>query len=264
MTAITRPATEALPQAAHMGQELSRHGAKSASRKAWLIIALVSLAVTLGAALFALWRWYFITVTFGPALVSRMLRPALWMALGFAILALLALMASRRRQSAAIVYEAGLLVDQGRRRRWIHWTDILAVRISAVRYGLHGVSWGGRVRASLDLAAGRSVRLPSGLEAYPELIEAIKRAVYPRLADGYRQLINQGLEVGFGPIRLTQQGVLHGRKLLRWQDLGACRLEGGQLVLTPRLKAPRIRLPAEQVPNVDLCFQLIQQLGQNP
>jgi hypothetical protein len=229
-----------------------------------MIIAMAGLAGTLASGLFCLWRWYFITVTFGPALVARMVRPALWAALGSALLALLALTASRRRSGAVIVYENGLLLEQGGRRRWIPWSDIMGVRIRAVRYGLPSISWGSRTCTILDLISGPQVRLPGGLDGFPDLIETIKQAVYPRLADGFRQAINQGQEVGFGPVKLTPLGILvRGRKLLRWQDLSGPRLQGGQLLL-PAMKGRPIRVPVEQVPNADLCFQFIQQLGQNP
>jgi hypothetical protein len=69
--------------------------------------------------------------------------------------------------------------------------------------------------------------------------------------------------VQFGPIILTPQGVINGRKALRWQDIGEIQLVKGRLELHPikEMRRSKFSFPSHKIPNIDLCLQILQYFG---
>jgi len=67
----------------------------------------------------------------------------------------------------------------------------------------------------------------------------------------------------FGPIVLTSQGIINGRKALRWQDIGKIQLNRGRLDLHPieGTQGARFSFPSHKIPNIDLCLQILYHFG---
>ena len=100
---------------------------------------------------------------------------------------------------------------------------MLHVYTSGVRYGVLGVTWGSRAALLLETGDRRRLRLSQAIEGLVEVIETVKRNVYPRLLASYTREYRSGKGLPFGPIRLTPQGVQKGRRSLGWGDLEAAR-----------------------------------------
>jgi hypothetical protein len=87
--------------------------------------------------------------------------------------------------------------------------------------------------------------------------------VYPILLQELRQALQEGDPLEFGPLTLTSIGIHKGRSLISWDGLEAADLSNGWLsVRGLREGRPAAtRVPAFQVPNVELCVQLIEYLS---
>ncbi|MEX0787350.1 MAG: DUF6585 family protein [Anaerolineales bacterium] len=230
----------------------------------WAIPGLTFLAFALATA-FGFYRWYFAYARFGPAVVWRWASPA-WVlaALLFGLGGLLALRALRVAPRRVHLYAGGLVWIEGRRSRALAWSEIAQIYTAGVSYGLLGMVWGNRVRVTLLPARGRPIRLTEDLAHLDSLLEAIKHSVYPRLLAESRQAFNAGAALAFGPLMLQKDGIVRGARRIPWSSVKAANLESGrlQIQIADGAGSSRLRVSANQIPNADLCLQLIQILGE--
>jgi hypothetical protein len=214
-----------------------------------------------------IWRWEFALRNYGPAVVWRWSLP--WLLVGAPLLlagALGTIWTIRWGGLRVIAHQRGLRFLRGSRDLALPWEDILHVYASGVRYGVLGVVWGSRAALILETGDRRRLRLSQAVDGLLELIETVKRNVYPRLLAAYTREYRSGKGLPFGPIWLTQQGVQKGRRSLGWADLEAARIRDGRIEMKPKAgrRLGTIRASAERVPNVEICLQLVQHLMAQP
>lgn len=255
------------PPRPSLGQLVSEHRARLSQRRlnAWV----AGIGLLLGGALvmFGLWRWTFAYSNYGPAVVWRWSLP--WLLIGAPLLLLGALAAAwtiRWGGLRIIIHQRGMLVLRGSREWAIPWEEILHIYTSGVRYGVLGVIWGSRAALVLETRDRRKLRLTQALEGLVPFIETVKRNVYPRLLASYTRDFHSGVGLPFGAVWLTAQGVRKGSRTLGWGDVEAARIRDGRLELKPKAgrRLGTIRAPAQDVPNVELCLQLVQHLMTRP
>jgi hypothetical protein len=80
--------------------------------------------------------------------------------------------------------------------------------------------------------------------------------------DRYREMMRSGEALTFGPIKLTQRGIVHRKRNEPWQNFRDVHLEGGRLLIEFQGSkgSRKISIPARRVPNVDLCVQLLRNI----
>lgn len=220
---------------------------------------------TLASALTGGYRWYLATTQYGPAVVTKWSTPWFIAAAGFGVFVLVmsTLLFLGRRLEIGL-YGAGLIYRRGGRRIAVPWQDIQRLHASAVRYGIFGLIWGGEMEVRLDIRGGKQIRLTRTIANLTDLVEKIKRNIYPHLLAGYTRAFNQGQALEFGPLTLDGEGVVHNGRILTWSQLASADVERGVLRLNPAKGGTgrRIRLSAHRIPNLDVCLQLIQNLRQ--
>jgi hypothetical protein len=152
---------------------------------------------------------------------------------------------------------------KGRNLKVHRWEDIKSIYITSVRYGILDFAWAKKTEVILHLQEGERIKINHAFESIEILMDSIKHYVYPIMFKRFRHEFNSGEPVSFGPLLLTSQGVLNGRKTMRWQDIGEISLERGALELQPIDGAgnPKFSIPARKIPNVDLCLQLLHHFG---
>jgi hypothetical protein len=211
--------------------------------------------------LIAAWRWYFAYRHFGPALVTRWSAPALWICLGLISLGAYGLSAWWRSRGLRLrVYENGIRFNQGRRRGDFRWEQIRQIHTTVVHYGLLGLTWGRRTVLTLLMDDNQQLNLTHTLSEMDVLTKNIKRYIYPVLLGQYRENLRYGHPISFGPLIVTSHGIKQGQRKWEWEDLERATLDHGVLRIQTNAKGRHadIRLSVEEVPNVDLCMQLIQ------
>jgi len=226
-------------------------------------LAIIGLGGTAMAGGLAVWRWNFAYRHYGPVAISRWTAPALWAVICFSLVGLFGLLSAVRSKNLRVsLHTSGMTFVRGRRHQTILWKEINSIHTTAVRYGLLSLVWGAETTLILHTNNRRIIRLTQVLNDLSSLAETVKHHVYPGLLTEYRQIISQGGSLPFGPLLLTPDGVQRGREFLSWQDIGKISLERGRLRIPSRQnrKSSQIRVPVRQVPNIDLCVQLIQHL----
>lgn len=212
-----------------------------------------------------LWRWSYAYMRFGPVVVWRLSVP--WVAAGI-VLALLGVVFLagwiHDRGLVVQVHRNGMIIRRGSRVVTLPWSHVESIRVRAIKYGMGRYSWASSSSMVLTTKGGRRLRLSDRLTEFGALVDATKRHVYPLLMEELRASFNQGDPLPFGPLMLTSIGVHSGKRLFPWPGIEEVALGEGHLVLLGNngKQAAQLRVPAHQVPNVDLCVQLIQLLGQ--
>jgi Family of unknown function (DUF6585) len=246
------------------GSLISVHAANRRRRLASVLGWLALCGGALACGFIGGYRWFLATTQYGPAVIGRWSTPWFLAAGGLGAMALVgALLLWRTRGREARVYRAGFTYRLRGQTIQVGWADVVRVHADAVRYGIFGLIWGGDLRLRLDLRDGRQVRLTRALDDLPDLVEKIKRNVFPHLLAGYTRAFNLGQVLSFGPVTLSASGVTHGGRMLPWSEMASAKLDRGVLKLSPISGSAHrpMKVAARQIPNFDVCLQLIQNLG---
>lgn len=250
-----------------LGRPIRTHEARHGLRRGYAIFGILAALGTLVAAILAVWRWGYAYQHFGPAVVARWAAPYAEAAGVFALLALFGLARLLRLGSTVVgTFRYGIVCRNGRRNRAIPWRAIRLTFTTALSYPALGMGRRGRQELLLVLEDGEKVRLDSRLEDIDELAETVKEHVYPELLAEYTDLFASGRDLTFGPLRLSHTGVHRGRREIAWRELGEVKFDRGKLIVAGKAGSDRLslRTPAHQVPNVELCAQLIERFGRQP
>lgn len=212
---------------------------------------------------FGISRWLYAFRTFGPLVVWRF--ASVWILLAVAILfasSIFWIWLAFGRISAVRPFAEGVEIRRGLRRRAIRWEDVHAIYISATQDQLLGLGIATRASVKLQLAKGKAIKLTSAIEALAELAKSIKQHAYPRMLRGYSHLLQHGKAAKFGSITLTNHGFNWRKRGIPWQFISEAALKDGRLRIIPKPnhKEAPISIAVRKIPNVDLCFQLIQHL----
>jgi len=229
-----------------------------------LILALIGLLGMLAIFSVGIWRWQYAANHFGPAVIWRWIAPALFPALALGLISTAALIHFLKiRRIEVQTSPMGITLRKGRKLYTILWKEVELIHTFSIQYGIPGLIWARKMEIVLQLKNGRRITFNQTLEDIEILINMVKHYIYPTLFRNLQLAFNQGEPIRFGPLILTSKGILNGRKVLRWQDIGQIRLHQGKLQLQPisNSRGPKFAIQAHKIPNVDLCIQLLHQLG---
>ena len=242
-----------------LGNAIMLHKARRRERRLHLVMATVGLVVGGGLLSIGLYRWNFALSNYGPAVVWRW--SAAWLAVGALFLTVGIAGAAwliRWNWLAITTFENGLQIQRGKALSTVSWSEIQAVFVSGVTYGVLGLIWGSRSSLRLEVAGGRKLRFPDTLAGLAQLITTVKRHVYPRLLNEYSQHLRNGQPVAFGPLQVRPEGVAKGQRRLGWSEVASAELKDGKILLTTNQRGAPIRVRANSVPNAEIFMQLIQ------
>ena len=246
-----------------MATPYNSHPVKLELRRTYLAVTMLGFIGAIAAFAYAIYRWYFAYHHFGPAVVGRWTTPALILALVLAAIGAIGLilyMSARRYR--VITNETSLQIRKRNHAVSIPWEEIEFVRSSSIRYGVAKFEWGNRSTLWVHTSNGQVFRFVNNLMDFNSLAETIKANLYPRYLTRYRQDLNQGQSIDFGPIQLTPNGIVFGRKECHWSALEGVSLARGRLTITMKdgKQMKSYSIPARKIPNSDLCAQLIQNI----
>jgi hypothetical protein len=239
------------------------HPVKLELLRTYMAVTTLGFIGAIAAFIWAIFRWYFAYHHFGPAVVGRWTTPALILSLVFAATGAIGLILYMSARSYRVTTnEINVLIKKRNHAVSIPWEEIKFVRSSSIRYGVAKLEWGNRSTLWIHTSSGQVFRFVNNLKDFNSLAETVKANLYPRYLAHYRQYLNQGQSIDFGPVQLTPNGIVFGRKECHWSELEGVSLARGRLTITvnrgPRMKSYSI--PARKIPNSDLCAQLIQNI----
>lgn len=237
------------------------HSLQRTHRNVVLTIAGLCFAGSTAASFIGVWRWYFALRNYGPAVVTRWSAPFILLGIFLAVVGCVyAVYLWYLRGLNVRTSQSGILLQRGGSEEFIPWDHVSGIRSSAIRYGLARLAWGGRANIILHLTDGRRLRLTQQLTDLSRLADTIKKFIYPRLIQEYQEALRAGRAVELGQLRISTEGLALDKKEIAWSAITHVSLDRG--VLTLRFQQPKrkrvLRLSVHRVPNIDLCFKLIQ------
>ena len=254
------------PVEKRLGSILRVHRVRGSLRRGTMLgaVGLASAAVLLWT--YGAYRGFVAYTEYGPLLVGRWLSAPLAVGIGCSVAAVWAgTRAWRSSRLRVRLHEHGLAIIRGRRGRALVWEDVLALWSRAERTGLPGFAGSRRLRLDVETTDRRRHRLDDSLEEFEALAAEVKGHVYPGLLKDYARAFNERRPLAFGLLTLNHNGIQDGgRTSLNWQEIQGARIDTGRLLIqTTRPGRQSARsLPADRIPNVELCAQLIQEIRQ--
>ena len=243
------------------------HRARRSLRRGQLYGAVALIALAILAWFVAAVRGFVAYTEYGPLLVARWVTFPQVLGLILAAVGLwLGWKSWRTWRLRVRVHANGVAIVRGRRGRAVTWAEVRALWSRAVRTGLPGLTSARRMRLELEATDGRRLRLDDSLEDFEVLALAVKSHVFPLLLAVYTRSFNDRQILAFGPIRLGPEGIEDGRRPpYGWSEVRGAQLASGRLqVQTSRPgRQSTLTYPAHRIPNVELCAQLIQEIGQS-
>ena len=253
----------AIDQDLNVATPVTSHPVRPGIRRTYLAVTLLGFLTAVAAFVWAISRWYFAYHNYGPAVVGRWTAPALILASVLTIVGVIGLLLYLSSRSYFVITnEAGVQIKKLYKKASIPWEDIDFVRSSSIHYGAAKLEWGKRSTLWLHTSSGGTFCFTNNLMDFNNLAETIKANLYPRYLEQYRQNLNQGQSIDFGPIQLTPRGIVIGRKKCDWSMIKDVSLARGRLTITTKDEQRKkvYSLPVRKIPNSDLCAHLIQNI----
>ncbi len=244
--------------------QLRDHPIRRRFRYRYLIVAIISFSAVIATGITGFWRWAFAKELYGPAVLWQWISPAFWAAVVFLLLGAAALLIYiSLRKSEVQTSPIGITIQKRRNLNLIPWDSISDIHISSVQYGLLRLVWAEKTELMITTKDGKKEKIDERFEDFNTLISTVKKHVYPTLLDRYKRDFNLGEPINFGPLMLTSQGILNGRKMTRWSEIDRIRVRHGRIEIFAfeNTRGPRLSIPTHKIPNIDLCVQLMYQLG---
>ena len=249
-----------------LGSILRVHRVRPSLRRGAMLgaLGLASAAVLLWT--YGAYRGFVAYTEYGPLLVGRWLSGPLALATGCGVVSVWAgARAWRSSRLRVRLHEHGLAIIRGRRGRALVWDDVVALWSRAERTGLPGLAGSRRLRLDVETTDRKRLRLDDSLEGFETLAAEVKGHVYPGLLEDYTRAFNEHRPLDFGLLTLNHSGIQDGgRPALLWQEVQGARIDTGRLLIQTTLPGRQSArsLPANRIPNVELCAQLIQEIRQ--
>ena len=242
-----------------LGNAVMLHKPRRRERRLHLGMAILGLVAGGGFLLVGAYRWTFALSNYGPAVVWRWSVAWLIVGLLFLLIGLVgAAWVFRWNWLAVTSYDNGLEIQRRNHASTVTWGEIQAVLVSGVTYGVLGLIWGRRSSLRLEMASGQKQRFPDTLAGLTQLITTVKSHVYPRLLNEYFTHLRNGQPIAFGPLHVRPEGVARGTRRFSWGEVAAAELKDGKLLIKTNQKGSPIRVRTSDVPNAEICLQLIQ------
>jgi hypothetical protein len=166
-------------------------------------------------------------------------RPIAWVAASgvFAVSLLgLAVRLRRGRWIEVAAFEHGLVYLVRGREATVRWADVTAVTERRVaRLDDRGLPAGYEHVIRLACAGGAEHRLDVGAIADSDrLSESVHAGTLPHLVPRVVKVVTAGRRAAFGRLTLVPDGLVYGRQMLYWQDVGGIDIVNGVLVVRRR------------------------------
>jgi hypothetical protein len=170
------------------------------------------------------------------------------------VCALGAYLAGRTRIIAIAVSDEGLIVAKRSRTTRRVWDEIKEVYIAEIRVRRNRTAW-----CRLVFADGQELAVRMSLSGYDAFLRSVQRAVTGVWLPVARRAIAAGVQVSFGPVKITSHGIGTERTAVMWHDVERVYVATGHLMIRlPSSRTYQWRL--RDIPNYCVLLNLIHDL----
>ena len=183
-----------------------------------------------------------------------------YIAIGFFLMGFFCLLAGllyRSRSSRVLLFADGLALEHNGKVQALRWDELESWQPSEKKDGPFRIS----------TLRGRDFPIEAATPGFAELTTAIRqRAAEPILRRHAAALAQGAALLSFGPLSLAQDGLRYQLDFLPWTDLARIYcdevgLRSLTLEATPGSNSPTLRIPAAEIPSLEVCVRLIAQLA---
>lgn len=139
----------------------------------------------------------------------------------------------------------------------LSWNMIQGVTYFSISYNLIHFPLYTSMHGCLYLSNGHILKLHSSIDNIKNLISIIKSHVYPLILPGFFQQLSIGDQINFGPLSIRQDSLIHGQKIIFWQNIKSILIKSGYLLVEFFEKQHKLKIPTYSIPNIELLFILI-------
>ncbi|MBE0408291.1 MAG: hypothetical protein IBX69_01010 [Anaerolineales bacterium] len=207
-----------------------------------------------------LWNYFYGYENFGPA--AALSWSTTWLILALFISLLLLIVLTLRLLLASgyfALYDIGVVVRSNLcKKRLISWSMIEGIAVSTTREHFFGNRIRDKHLAVLATKKKHPIIIDWRLEDHIDLIESIKKMLYPKLLPELKKSLNSGRTISFGKIAINQRGISLRRSFTPWEQVTRVYLQSGFLVVELHPIGKR-RLPIKNIFNLEILLYLIDE-----
>lgn len=161
--------------------------------------------------------------------------------------------------SRVLVFTDGFVSFWVRRVFVCRWDEIDTVTETITNVYLHGVFTHTEHHLRVKRRDGKQLAIDANLKGIQELCNTVQSEALTRLYPIAVQALKNGCRVGFGPLRLSSEGIDNGTEVLWWGEIERVELDAG--ILTVRawgMKRDWFSRPLGEIPNARILLALLE------
>lgn len=197
---------------------------------------------------------------YGPVAARTWGQPWFQAALGLTLpLLLYALRRLHRAKFRFSVHKQGLTIRRppGHKTR-LRWEEITGLTITSTKSNFLGWNSTPRHKCILHPRRGKAIQLDSRFKHLPDLIQLLKKQIYPRLLPAYRTAFQQGQDLPFGALAISRQHLTYRDKQVPWTYIEGMTAQNGNLIVHLGSRK-EIKVPARDIKNMELLVKFIKE-----
>ncbi len=165
---------------------------------------------------------------------------------------------------AVVLYNEGFAYNDRKGLQIWRWTDVAQLFVSITRHYTNGIYTGTTYVYTVQKADGTKLSFDNkyGKNEIPQLGQALQEVThliqYNRAAEAY----NAGQLVVFGPVAISKEGMMVGKKTYPWAEIAKVSLNNGMLSIAKKGGGwfSGASAPVSSIPNLSALLAMIDQV----
>ncbi|MDP2976784.1 MAG: hypothetical protein Q8N45_11315 [Anaerolineales bacterium] len=246
-----------------LGEALEIFPLRKLHRWAALILAVISLAGSIGVLVYGMYLADISWQRYGAAVVGETLFWPLVFAAGLFLLSIVFAWITYANWGKAIaLYQNGFAYNHpGGLQSW-RWKDVAALRMAVTRHDLFGINTGATHVYSVENRNGSRLALNDAFSRVEELARVIEEKTFPALFEQATQQYNAGQTLTFGPVLVNKTGIQISKKNYAWGEIQPVTVRRGYLHIARKEGGlfSGAKTALASIPNLRVLLSLISQV----
>ncbi len=246
-----------------LGEALEIFPLRKLHRWAALILAVISLAGSIGVLVYGMYLADISWQRYGAAVVGETLFWPLVFAAGLFLLSIVFAWITYANWGKAIaLYQNGFAYNHpGGLQSW-RWKDVASLRMAVTRHDLFGINTGATHVYSVENRNGSRFVLNDSLCRVEELARVIEEKTFLSLFEQAAQQYNAGQTLTFGPVLVNKTGIQINKKNYAWGEIQPVTVRRGYLHIARKEGGlfSGAKTALASIPNLRVLLSIINQV----